>query len=346
VLLLLRSKRTRAQTRLEAKKPHQGIFSKNRRLRVGAVWAKWSGTHQDRKCSWSKTVSGSALDANGNTTTDSSGKSYTWDFENRLISAAVPGKGTVTFKYDPFGRRIQKTSPWRTITYLYDGDGDNVNEEVAGNGNVLNRFTHTQNIDEPLSGTMSGTISYYEQDAPGSITSVSNPSGTLADTYVYDSFGKLTTSTGTLLNSFRYTGHEFDTETGLYYYRSRYYDDTAGRFISEDPIRFKGGINFYAYVKNNPIVHTDPLGLAPGGTCTCTGSGGKPFAGVCFGYTCECSCETQPEPAAFTMNGLRRDCGWAEKRCPMVVEATSDPRMYGSIVENLHAVKCYDTRPQ
>src|ERR671922_2963897 len=64
-------------------KPHQGIFSKNRANRVGEIWAKWSGTHQDRKCSWSKTVSGSALDANGNTLTDASGKQYTWDFENR-----------------------------------------------------------------------------------------------------------------------------------------------------------------------------------------------------------------------------------------------------------------------
>jgi len=50
-------------------------------------------------------------DANGNTLTDASGKSYTWDFENRLVSAVVPGTGTVNFKYDPFGRRIYKLSP-------------------------------------------------------------------------------------------------------------------------------------------------------------------------------------------------------------------------------------------
>jgi YD repeat-containing protein len=51
------------------------------------------------------------LDANGNTL---SGKSYSWDFENRLVSAVVPGTGTVTFKYDPFGRRIQKSGPLGT----------------------------------------------------------------------------------------------------------------------------------------------------------------------------------------------------------------------------------------
>jgi YD repeat-containing protein len=61
-------------------------------------------------------------DANGNTLTDPSGKTYTWDFENRLTQAIVPGTGTVTFKYDPFGRRIQKSSPSATTNYLYDGN--------------------------------------------------------------------------------------------------------------------------------------------------------------------------------------------------------------------------------
>jgi len=50
-----------------------------------------------------------------------SGKSYTWDFENRLTQAVVPGTGTTTFKYDPFGRRIQKSGPLGTTNYLYDG---------------------------------------------------------------------------------------------------------------------------------------------------------------------------------------------------------------------------------
>ena len=54
-----------------------------------------------------------AYDANGNTLSDPSDKSYSWDFENRLTQAVVPGTngGTTTFKYDPFGRRIYKLSP-------------------------------------------------------------------------------------------------------------------------------------------------------------------------------------------------------------------------------------------
>ena len=70
----------------------------------------------------------SALDNNGNTLTDERGKSYTWDFENQLIQAVVTSTGTVTFKYDPFGRRIQKSGPNGTTNYLYDDD--NLIEEV------------------------------------------------------------------------------------------------------------------------------------------------------------------------------------------------------------------------
>src|SRR5271157_6090340 len=142
-------------------KPHQGIFSKNRAVRIGKIWAKWSGTHQVRKCSWSKTVLGIAIDANGNTLSDPSGQSYTWDFENRLAQAVVPGTGTVNFKYDPFGRRIQKSGPLGTINYLYDGR--DLIEEIDSSGNVLARYTQFPSLDQPLAELRSGVTSYYEQ---------------------------------------------------------------------------------------------------------------------------------------------------------------------------------------
>jgi RHS repeat-associated protein len=201
-----------------------------------------------------------AYDANGNTLSDPSGKSYIWDFENRLIQAIVPGTGTVTFKYDPLGHRIQKTSSSGTVNFLYDGI--NVLEEVDNSSNVLARYTRTQNLDEPLSQFRSGTTSYYEQDGLGSPTSLSNSTGALANTYTYDNYGKLTASTGTLVNSLRYTGREIDSETGLSFNRARYFDPGAGRFLSEDPIGIIGsGSNFYAYVGNDPINQIDPLGL-------------------------------------------------------------------------------------
>src|SRR5580658_655869 len=174
----------------QGKKPHQGIFSKNRRLRLGPTWVKWSGTHQDRKCSRSKTVSGSAIDANGNTLSDASDKSYTWDFENRLTQAVVPSTGTVTFKYDPFGRRIQKSGPLGTTNYLYDGF--NSIEELDGSGNILAKYSQGLDTDEPLSMLRSGVTSYFQADDLRSTTSLSSAAGALAKSYTYDAFGNLT----------------------------------------------------------------------------------------------------------------------------------------------------------
>jgi RHS repeat-associated protein len=80
--------------------------------------------------------------------------------------------------------------------------------------------------------------------------------------YTYDSFGKLTASTGSITNRFQYTAREFDTETGIYYYRARYFDPASGRFLSEDTLRFKTNVNFYPYAVNAPIRFNDPLGLS------------------------------------------------------------------------------------
>jgi uncharacterized protein RhaS with RHS repeats len=60
--------------------------------------------------------------------------------------------------------------------------------------------------------------------------------------------------------------------TGLYYYRARYYDPLAGRFLSEDPIRFSGGVDFYPYVKGDPITLSDPFGWKPNGHDACQGT--------------------------------------------------------------------------
>jgi RHS repeat-associated protein len=113
------------------------------------------------------------------------------------------------------------------------------------------------------------TTSFYEADGLGSVTSLSSGAGALAQTYTFDSFGKLTAASGSLTNPFRYTGREFDSETGLYYYRARYYDPSAGRFISEDPVGFEEAGNFYRYVNNKPVTLIDPTGL----TADCSNCG-------------------------------------------------------------------------
>jgi RHS repeat-associated protein len=204
-----------------------------------------------------------AYDANGNTLskTDSTGTTYyTWDYENRLASVTLPGTGgTVNLKYDPFGKRVEKIGPTGTTVYAYDGD--NVIEELGGGGSLLAHYTHGDGIDEPLALMGTGGTYFYHADGSGSITSLTDSSGQIAASYVYDSFGKLTASTGSTTNPFRYTAREFDSETGLYYYRARYFDPSAGRFVSEDPRRFGSGVDFYVYVHNNAVNWGDPFGL-------------------------------------------------------------------------------------
>ena len=128
-------------------------------------------------------------DNNGNTktkTTAAGTTTYTWDYDNRLTQVALPGTaGTVTFKYDPFGRRVQKafTQGGNTTTTNYLYDGPNLIEEMDNAGNVLARYANQMRVDEPLTELRSGTTSYYQQDGLGSVTSLSNGAGMLANTY-------------------------------------------------------------------------------------------------------------------------------------------------------------------
>ncbi len=202
-------------------------------------------------------------DYNGNLISKSGSNgatSYAWDYENRLASVTLPGSGgTVSFKYDPFGRRIQKSGPAGTTNSLYDGA--NIVADLDVSGAVLARYTQGSGIDEPLASVTGLGAAFFEADGLGSVTSLSGASGA-TDGYTYKPFG-ITTADGSNPNRFRFTGREWDQETGLYYYRARYHDPSVGRFISEDPTWFHGGINFYAYVGNNPTHFIDPTGLAP-----------------------------------------------------------------------------------
>ena len=165
------------------------------------------------------------------------------------------------FKYDPFGRRIQKTTTAGTTNSVYDGA--NVVDEYSASGALVAKYAQGQGIDEPLGMWRNNSITYYHADGLGSITSLTDTTGTAQGYYSYDSFGKPVGSPSNVTNPYRYTGREWDSETNLYYYRARYYDPLMGRFVSEDPVRFHGGDNFYVYVENGPVDRVDPLGLCP-----------------------------------------------------------------------------------
>ena len=99
---------------------------------------------------------------------------------------------------------------------------------------------------------------YYLSNHQGSISQMTDENGNVISGNTYDTFGN---RTGTIASRFGYTGREHDPDTGLMYYRARWYDSASGRFISEDPIGFEGGINLYGYVDNDPINLVDPDGL-------------------------------------------------------------------------------------
>jgi len=211
----------------------------------------------------STTLSSYTYDANGNTLTNANASGttqYAWDGENRLTSVTLPnGGGAISFKYDPFGRRIQKSSAIGTSLYLYDGP--NLIEETDGSGAAVARYSQQLSTDDVLAMLRSVATSFYNADGLGSATSISNAAGALTQTYTFNAFGNLTTSSGSLSNPFQYTGREFDSETGLLYLRARYYDPAKGRFISEDPLQFEAGSNFYIYSGENPVGRVDPFGF-------------------------------------------------------------------------------------
>ncbi|TRO78979.1 RHS repeat-associated core domain-containing protein [Trichloromonas acetexigens] len=194
---------------------------------------------------------------------------YTWDGENRLRQAALTLGGqvvrTLNFKYDPFGRRIEKqvsdTASTVTTSYVYDGEDIVFTTVNDGTATTTSHYVHGPGIDEPLAQITNGTSTYYHADALGSIVALTDASKNVVQRYSYDAFGMVTAQNPEFANAYTFTGREWDRELGLYYYRARYYDPMEGRFISRDPIGFAGGdVNLYAYTGNDPANRLDPYG--------------------------------------------------------------------------------------
>lgn len=193
---------------------------------------------------------------------------YSYDFENRLTQVVEAwldslffgwNYTTVNYQYDALGRRIARsTSNGDVQKFVYDGQ--NVIQDLNDSGQVITSYLNGPGVDNKIRQTDANGNLYYSKDHLGSTNALTNDSGQVVESIGYDSFGN---STGSGYTRYTYTGREFDADTGLYYYRARWYDPQVGRFISEDPARFRGGLNWYAYVDNDPVNFRDPTGLGP-----------------------------------------------------------------------------------
>lgn len=205
-------------------------------------------------------------DAIGNLTDDGTW-SYAWQHGRQLYEMSKSGT-SVAFGYDFDGKRITKTVGDTTYSYHYLGSQL---AEMSWNSNNLH-FTY----DEvgPMSVAYGGAEYFYLKNAQGDVTGLVDSSGTQVVAYTYDAWGNPLTTTGTMantlgeLNPFRYRGYVYDTETGLYYLQSRYYNPQMGRFINADgELSDVGdsvkGYNLFSYCQNNPTNMSDSEGNWP-----------------------------------------------------------------------------------
>lgn len=207
------------------------------------------------------------FDQNGNLSFDGQ-TTYNYDAENHLISV-VQGTATIAqYEYNADGLRTKKIANGKTELYYYNGgelayitDGSNNLRDFFtrdSSGNLINMIDYT--------GATPNTY-WYLYDAHGNIVGLADKNGQVVVTYKYDAWGNIISSTGTATsgdgqllkdaNPFRYSGYQYDSETGFYYIKARYYTPYLRRFISRDAV---SGLNLYTYCGNNPVKFVDPEG--------------------------------------------------------------------------------------
>ncbi|WP_312313315.1 RHS repeat-associated core domain-containing protein, partial [Sphingobium yanoikuyae] len=182
----------------------------------------------------------------------SQGKSYSYSSENYMLSA--PG---LAMSYDPLGRLYQSAG---TATARRAYDGMSLVVEYNGSNVMQRRYVPGPSMDEPVlwyEGSGTTDRRWYHSDERGSVISLSDGTGAVVAINRYDEWGNPQSSN---VGAFQYTGQIWLSEAGLYYYKARMYDPRLGRFMQADPIRYGGGMNLYAYVRNDPLNLLDPLG--------------------------------------------------------------------------------------
>ena len=151
--------------------------------------------------------------------------SYEYDAENKLVRVVSNGT-VVNQKYDGLGRRVEKeviSASTTTTRFIYDNE--DILLELDGSNNIVARYTHGPGIDEPLIMEKNSQAFFYHADGLGSITEITDSAGVVKQRYTYSSFGKIESQLDpNFVQPYTFTAREFDPETGLYFYRARYYD--------------------------------------------------------------------------------------------------------------------------
>ena len=215
-------------------------------------------------------------DDNGNLV-DDGGSSYIYDDENRLTEVMRNENGQVAgeYYYDALGRRVLRVTylPSYKETYFFY-DGDRVIEEQDAAGYTEATYVYGTWIDDVLRMKREGDVLYYHHNALGSVVALSDDDGEIVERYRYwpygcvmvaNESGDYAVGSSAWGNPFLFTARRLDDETGLYYYRARYYDCWLGRFLQQDPLGIWGDPsnlgNGYILANNSPMNGVDPLGL-------------------------------------------------------------------------------------
>jgi RHS repeat-associated protein len=207
-----------------------------------------------------------SYDGRGNLVQIQNGSSvtYTYNAANELTSATEPGGASVSYAYDAAGRRVQQTVGSSITNYLWDEASTNGDVVLETDGSGATQASYVLGNDQVLAETRSGATSYYLDDGQGSVRNLTDSSGAVTDSYTYDAFGNAQSSTGSTINPYRYTGQQFDSLTGLYDLRARYYDPSTGSFTSRDTVQMgvndPRALNPYAYASADPVNYSDPSG--------------------------------------------------------------------------------------